>query len=59
MAHVGRRRASQGHRQEPNEGGKPFRFPTNMLKVSGKPHTFPDSDICIKVEETDVSVFSG
>lgn len=31
-----------------------------MLKVSGKPHTFPDSDICIKVEERDASyVFSG
>lgn len=22
-----------------------------MLKVSGNPHTFPDTDICIQVEE--------
>lgn len=25
-----------------------------MLKVSGNPHTFPDTDICIQVEEMDL-----
>lgn len=27
-----------------------------MLKVSGNPHTFPDTDICIQVEEMDLLV---
>lgn len=49
---AGMRRASQGHTHWPNEDGK--LFPTNMLNVSGKPHTFPDTDICIKVDETDL-----
>ena len=25
-----------------------------MLKVQGNPHTFPDTDICIQVEEMDL-----